>query len=467
MTLRNAVILLTLLLAGVYAALTLALVNTTDLLDSQAQELARAGESIRVAQSLRNRLLAHNRDDFMYQLNNDPGRFETSTAQRNEIEALLVEAEQLINNASEGAVVAEVRKDLYAYLARRDELERQALSPTEQYTLASIDLDAANAVIEELMSVNRTQMNELLDAIGERNEAAGVMAVTLFVLGAITLSGVAIAVFHFITRPLSELARTIDTFADTSNVMHAEPKGLREIRTLSANFNSMTQRLDEKRQDRLRFIASIAHDLRSPLSSMSITADLLLRQQQPSGATRIVEVLSRQIKVLERLVGDLLDTVHIETGHLRLTLALHDIGALVRDAVELHGSTSNVHVLVLHADEGLKCCCDDARLAQVINNLLSNAIKYSPNGGTVTVQARRAGNAVEISIADEGIGIAPDDLAGIFKPFRRTETTKATIPGIGLGLSASRRIIEAHGGTLTVESEPGHGSTFTVNLPCL
>ncbi|MGV3591869.1 MAG: ATP-binding protein [Gammaproteobacteria bacterium] len=465
MTLRNAVILFGLLLAGVYAALTLALVNTTNLLDSQAQELARAGDSIRVAQSLRNRLLAHNRNDFLFQLNNDPARFETSTAQRDEIEALLVEAEQLINNDAERAIVAEVRTALYAYLARRDELEREALPPTQQYSLASIELDAANSVIEELASVNRTQMNELLAAIGERNDAADFTAGTLFVLGAVTLSGVAVTVFYFITRPLSELARTIDAFADNGNVMHAEPKGLREIRTLSANFDSMTLRLEEKRKDRLRFIASIAHDLRSPLSSMSITADLLLRQQ-PSEATRIVEVLSRQIKVLERLVGDLLDTTHIEAGHLRLTLAPHDIGALVRDAVELHRSTSNVHVLDLQADEGLLCRCDDARLTQVINNLLSNAIKYSPNGGAVKVRVRRVENVVIISVADEGIGIAQDDITGIFKPFRRTEATKATIPGIGLGLSASRRIIEAHGGTLTVESEPGHGSTFCVNLPC-
>ncbi|HEY0961709.1 MAG TPA: HAMP domain-containing sensor histidine kinase [Pseudomonadales bacterium] len=465
MTLRNAVILFGLLLAGVYAALTLALVNTTDLLDSQARELARAGDSVRVAQSLRNRLLAHNRNDFLFQLNDDPARFESSAAQRNEIEALLNEAESLVNNSAEGNVVDTVRAALNAYLARRDELEQQALSPTERYTLASIELDAANAGIEELTAVNRRQMDELLAAIAARNSNADFMAGALFVLGAITLSGVAIAVFHFVTRPLGELTRIIAAFSDTGSVTHVEPKGLREIRTLSANFNSMTARLEEKRKDRLRFIASIAHDLRNPLGSMSITAELL-RRQQPSEATRIVEVLSRQIKVLERLVSDLLDTAHIESGHLKLTMAPHDIGALVRDAVELHASTSNLHKLDLQASDNLLCPCDDARLTQVINNLLSNAIKYSPNGGTITVRALRTANAVTISVADEGIGIHAEDLAGIFKPFQRTTATRATIPGIGLGLSASRRIIEAHGGTLTVQSEPGHGSTFTVSLPC-
>ncbi len=108
---------------------------------------------------------------------------------------------------------------------------------------------------------------------------------------------------------------------------------------------------------------------------------------------------------------------------------------------------------------------DLARIDQVLTNLVSNALKYSPDGGTVWVRVRRAGEVAEVSVSDEGIGIPPEEQARLFQPFARGSATHTQIGGAGLGLYITAQIVERHGGTIGVESEPGKGSTFTVRLP--
>jgi signal transduction histidine kinase len=227
----------------------------------------------------------------------------------------------------------------------------------------------------------------------------------------------------------------------------------------------MADRLQVKRQDQLNFIAAIAHDLRNPLNAMSMAAAMLLGRGDQK-IQSVCEIILRQVKNLDRLVGDLLDTTRIESGQLEIELAVHDVGALIRDAVALHRNDTELHTFRLEVPtEPLLCVCDPGRISQVMNNLISNALKYSPSGGTVGVRAWSEDEKVQISVVDQGIGIAPEDLGNIFKPFHRTQETRNTIPGIGLGLSASRRIIEAHGGELKVQSERGSGSTFSILIP--
>jgi signal transduction histidine kinase len=464
MTLKTAVSITALLLLAVFGALSLALIRATDLLDLQVRELARAGESIIVAQSLKNRLLSHNRNSFLYQLNHDASRFESSASQRREIEDLLRQAQLLVNNEDEILVFEKVRQLMLAYLERREELDRQPGTFEEKYELASIDVDNASAVVDELVAVNRLQMDQLSASIREQNRSANRAAAILFVFGTFILSGLAFVVFRFMTRPLTELARTITLYSKGGGAVHVVPSGVAEIRTVGENFNSMTERLEEKRQDQLRFIASIAHDLRNPLNSMSIATSLLLRQE-PGENQHVLEVILKQANNLDRQVSDLLDTTHIESGHLDLRLSRQNVGVLVQDAVNLHRAESGLHGFNLELRGDLEAQCDPGRLSQVINNLLSNAIKYSPNGGLLSVAVRRDANALRISVSDQGIGIAAEDRENIFKPFHRSRATRGTIPGIGLGLSTSRRIIEAHGGMLTVDSTPDRGSTFHITLP--
>ena len=108
---------------------------------------------------------------------------------------------------------------------------------------------------------------------------------------------------------------------------------------------------------------------------------------------------------------------------------------------------------------------DRDRLAQVVGNLLSNAVKYSPDGGEVRVTVRNGGSEAVVEVADEGVGIADEDTERIFEKFFRTDDASTSVGGTGLGLAVAREIVQTHGGTIDVESEPGHGAVFTVRLP--
>jgi signal transduction histidine kinase len=180
----------------------------------------------------------------------------------------------------------------------------------------------------------------------------------------------------------------------------------------------------------------------------------------------LTAIVSRQIDLLVRMLSDLLDSARIESGQLALVTANHDARDLVRDAVTLFQHVAPLHKLVLRVPETeLPVVCDGARMTQVINNLLSNAIKYSPQGGRIEARADMHAEGVTIAIVDEGIGIPAEECAVIFEPFRRAQSPGWAIPGVGIGLSVARRIVEAHGGKIAVHSVVGEGSTFSIWLP--
>ena len=136
---------------------------------------------------------------------------------------------------------------------------------------------------------------------------------------------------------------------------------------------------------------------------------------------------------------------------------------LCQGVVDLLAPTAPNHQLLLDC-EPVGVIGDGRRLEQMLVNLIGNAIKYSPAGGRVEIKINRRGELVEIQVSDEGMGIASADMPELFQPFRRSPRV-ADIPGTGLGLSAVRRIVEAHGGSITVESVVGRGATFRVTLP--
>jgi signal transduction histidine kinase len=143
-----------------------------------------------------------------------------------------------------------------------------------------------------------------------------------------------------------------------------------------------------------------------------------------------------------------------------------DVRGLARGAVDLFRSAATTHRLVLDVtDEPAMVSCDSLRIEQVLNNLISNAIKYSPSGSDVNVDVGVRDDEAVLSVRDEGVGIAPEDVPHIFEPFRRTGASRESVKGVGLGLYVTKRIVEAHGGRLEVDSMLGAGSTFRVFLP--
>jgi PAS domain S-box-containing protein len=227
----------------------------------------------------------------------------------------------------------------------------------------------------------------------------------------------------------------------------------------------------EAEAERLKdeFFALVSHELRTPLTSIIGYLELVLEEDAIDAETRrFLEVVGRNAQRLLRLVGDLLFVAQVEAGNLALDPGSVDLAATAAESVEAARPRAEEHGIELVLDAGrLPDTKGDAgRIGQAIDNLVSNAIKFTPDGGRVEVSLRRDGGDGVIEVTDTGMGIADDDQALLFDRFFRSSTaTESAIPGVGLGLSIVKAIVEGHGGRMEVDSEPGAGTTFRAILP--
>lgn len=465
MRIRTAALLFGVLIFGLFAMLGFSLVRTTNLLESEALALVTAAENISAARDLKLELLMHNRNVFFHSFRGEQDPPATARKLRKEITDIPGTVQRLIDSEMTASLLAELETDIAIYLENLSRLEVSGLPAVAQYDIISKHVDEILPVVDRLIGANEARMEALVDTIERENRAAHRTGLLILTMGGALLLSLTVIILRFVIYPLRDIAGAISGFSAGNAAAWVRPGGLTEIRQIGSNFNFMAGRVREKQKEQLRFIAAIAHDLRNPLGSMMMASELLLRRSGPK-SRELTDMILRQVKNLDRMVGDLLDTARIEAGYLDLRFDRFDIRALIEDSVNLHRPGAGLHVFrVRLPGEPLLCECDGARISQVLNNLLSNAVKYSPNGGTVTVSARDAGDDILVSVADEGIGIAPREFDRIFKPFSRAQATRDTIQGIGLGLSVSRHIVEGHGGRLWVESAPGAGSTFHFSLP--
>jgi signal transduction histidine kinase len=213
-------------------------------------------------------------------------------------------------------------------------------------------------------------------------------------------------------------------------------------------------------------MSTVSHELRTPLASIYGYAELLASRLPDGQHRQFAEIIHRQADRLAALIGDFLDLQRLEQGTVTLVSAPVDIGGLLTEQTELFRAQSSQHRLDVRLPHSpVTALGDRDRLAQVVANLLSNAIKYSPEGGSVTIEAGASGSKVTVSVRDEGIGIPADQQAHVFEKFFRAETPEArNIGGTGLGLALCRELVEAHGGRIGFESTPGDGSTFWFTL---
>jgi two-component system phosphate regulon sensor histidine kinase PhoR len=217
------------------------------------------------------------------------------------------------------------------------------------------------------------------------------------------------------------------------------------------------------------FVSSVSHELRTPLTSVLGYLELLRDSEGLSPAAKAqVQVIQRNALRLQALVSDLLEVGQVSEGSLVLQYAQVDLAALADDAAEsarLNAANRGVEVVV-DLPPRLVARVDEQRIRQVLDNLLSNAVKYCEADGTASVALRAVGDAVELEVSDTGMGIAPDELDQVFdRFFRGRGAVEQHIPGTGLGLNIVSSIVAAHGGEVTLRSEPGRGSTFRVTLP--
>lgn len=217
------------------------------------------------------------------------------------------------------------------------------------------------------------------------------------------------------------------------------------------------------------FVSSVTHELRTPLTSIVGYLDLALEDEHVPEETRaFLEVANRNSERLLALIGDLLTAAQARRGELEVRASRVDLREVVHDAVQSEEPRA-LEAGITILNYVLQPCVvrvDRTRIGQVVDNLLSNAIKYSRPQGTVEVRLAVTEQGVRLSVADDGIGISAEDQERLFHRFFRARAVrKSAVQGTGLGLHISRQIVEAHGGTIEVESELGKGTCFTVCLP--
>jgi signal transduction histidine kinase len=218
------------------------------------------------------------------------------------------------------------------------------------------------------------------------------------------------------------------------------------------------------------FVSLVSHELRTPLTSVLGYLELLTDGTDPLSDEQreYLTVIERNARRQLRLVGDLLLTAQVDAGRFSIAPQRVDAAEIVAAAAASAAPAAEAAGIGLVPDvTSAELHADPVRLAQAVDNLVSNAIKFTPSGGTVRLGVRPGarGGAVLV-VADSGIGIPPDELSHLTNRFFRASTaTRRAIPGVGLGLSITKAIIDAHGGTLEITSTLGEGTTFTVTLP--
>ena len=280
-----------------------------------------------------------------------------------------------------------------------------------------------------------------------------------------------------VTDRIHLLQRAAEELAEGKLETRVPVSGRDEVANLAESFNQMASQLqaaDEKQREleRLRadLIAWVGHDLQTPLASMRAILEALSDGivEDPATIQRYLSTAQRDVRSLSMLIDDLFQMAQLDAGGLALDKDNSSLADLISDTLESFSALAARKLVRLEGSVEADVdpvLMDTQRIGRVLNNLIGNALRHTLAGGRVEVRAQRAGSGVEVTVSDSGEGIRPDDIPHIFESFYRGEKSRSRATGgAGLGLAISRGIVQAHGGHIHVESQPGD-TRFIFNLP--
>jgi two-component system sensor histidine kinase BaeS len=302
-------------------------------------------------------------------------------------------------------------------------------------------------------------------------EALTLAAVAAF-LAAVALS---LLVSRRVVLPVQEMMTASQRIADghyderVGVPGNADRDELDELARLALSFNQMAARLEQTEARRLELIGNVAHELRTPLSSIKGYMEGLIDGVLPAGAATFQQVY-READRLQRLVYDLQELSQVEAGAFDLNLQPTSVMNLVKAVMARLDRQFEDKGVALEIDVPSNLPpvqVDGDRIGQVLLNLVGNALQYTPAGGEVCLRARREGGMVRLAVEDSGIGIAPEHLPRVFERFYRVDRSRSRVGGgSGIGLTIARHLVEAHAGQIGVTSDGlDQGSTFSLTLP--
>jgi two-component system sensor histidine kinase BaeS len=288
----------------------------------------------------------------------------------------------------------------------------------------------------------------------------------------VTLVGVAllmalvnlgIRAFRRTAAPIGDVMEAARRLEGGDYTVRVRVRGTPDVRRLAASFNAMADQLEASGRHRRDLLSDVAHELRTPLTVIQGLAEGILDGMYRPDAAQLAKILD-QTRVMARLLEDLQTLSKVESGVLHLHREPVEPRAIVDDVVQaFKGQAAAAGIsLRAHAQPGLpELDADRVRIGEVLSNLVVNALRYTRSGGEVDVGAGEAESGIAFWVSDSGAGISADQIQHVFQRFAKSKDSAGT----GLGLAIAKGLVQAHGGTISVESSPGHGTTIRFVLP--
>ncbi len=339
--------------------------------------------------------------------------------------------------------------------------------------LRPVAMRTDSALIVVAAPVPRTSLSEVFRLFGD---TFFVPLIQAGLIGLVIAVGLALIISGSVARPLQRVSQAARRMAAGDFRQRVEVKGPHEVRALADSFNEMAERVATTQQAQRDFLANVSHDLRTPLTSIQGFSQAIAEgvASDPASAQRAAQIIYDETARLHRMVESLLDLARIEAGQLdmrRQAITLPDLLRGIDERLVVKAGERHITLTTELPPSLPRIAGDGDRLAQVFTNLIDNAIRHTPEGGQIAVRAALLDQGVAVSVQDTGEGIPAEDLPRIFERFYQVDKSRRRDrragPGLGLGLSIVRQIVEAHGGTIQVQSALGVGTTFTVWLPFL
>lgn len=469
MHIRTALLSAAVVLSVITLAASASLVQLTSYLNDSVQDFRAVFWVIEQVHDLERSALIHKRETLLYGLT---GRDEhqTEAARRERTIRERLDALDDVPLEAKAEVVARVRKEVSEYLEDGAHADDATRDPVEHYLRSAESFEEAREAIRELRGLSEAWADAHAAEASEQDTRANRIGVALVATLVLVVALLILGGTRYLYRPVVALSEAIARFEPGRDAGRVEVEGPFELQEIARRYNGLVERLENQRRSQMTYLAAVAHDLRTPLAAMRLSMEVAARVDGSADAdprlARALGVLQRQLTVVSAMVTDLLEVGQVEAGQLALDRVPNDLAELVRDSVAMFCEAYPDREIVLSLPPApVTVRCDGVRMRQVLGNLISNAIKYSPYGGPIEVVLEAGEAEARLKVCDHGLGIPEDERESIFEPFQRSRGTRLAIPGVGLGLAVSRRIVELHGGRVEVTSREGEGSTFTVVLP--
>lgn len=441
-------------------------------------------EALRSAASLLEAVQVAKRQDLRSLVFSDPEYAAASSAAAGRISKELEDLGGLVTTPAQKILLAQAAAGFAQYQAavtKARELRRAGDAKAAERMLRKEaepvidrvvrDLDRLAAVTRDVLDRTQAEATAALvkaqaevEALRGRTWKAVTTAMVLAVLAA--LAGTAVIAIR-VTRSVRRLSNATKAIAEGAFHEPLPVDSKDEIGELAKSFNSMAARLHEVDEMKEKFYSTVSHELRSPLNAMQEAAHLIEgKSAGPLTAKqeRLIAIFQKGTARLLRLVNEVLDLSRGTSGTLPVERRMFAVETAVRQAVEELRPQAEQQGIALKAeiDSTGSMLGDPDRVVQVLENLIGNALRFTPSGGSVTVNLCETDRDIRISVTDTGIGIPAAFLPVIFDRFRQAHSGKG---GTGLGLAIVKSLVEAHEGNVTVESQEGKGSRFTVSFP--